>query len=621
MKYRPEVDGLRAVAVLPVILFHAGFQVFSGGFVGVDVFFVISGYLITSILIGELEAGNFSIVRFYERRARRILPALYTVLLVCVPFAILLMNPYQVQKFFESVTSVIFFVSNVFFWRQHGYFAEASELQPLLHTWSLAVEEQYYLLFPIFLWIVWRFGRSRVFWSLAVVSFLSFLICEWGWRNKPDANFFLAPSRAWELLAGSIAALILAGRPQRSSNLASGLGLALILFSIFNFSYTTPFPSFYTLAPVVGTALIILFADRQTWVFSILASRPLVGVGMISYSAYLWHQPLFAFARIHTSMEPSRILMATLALLSLVLAYLTWRWVEQPFRKKGHGALFPTRRRVFLASAAGSVVFVAISMGAIQSKGNIFNRFDPRVVEMMDVTEFQDLTWKAKRDLNMANFQSQDRTKILVIGDSTSGDLLNGLIATLGDTSEFSSVTIQVGCGNLYIERGIIDLHPDAFRAWQCGSSASYFDQSVQSLISEADVVFVASLWFDFEAELMEKSWARLVEEFGDKFVAVGAKSIDFDASEIMRAEYAELDGIEFAPQERTTEVNLRISEVVGDRFVDPLGPLCGETGCRIYKAGEGLIFYDDAHTTAYGSRLLGAEVAKNELARALLTN
>ncbi|MPT24197.1 MAG: acyltransferase, partial [Starkeya sp.] len=191
MKYRSEIDGLRAVAVVPVILFHAGFGAFSGGYVGVDVFFVISGYLITVILLSEIEAGTFSIARFYERRARRILPALSVVMLACLPFAWLWMIPDQLKEFGQSVTAVVFFVSNFLFWKEEGsYFAAAAELKPLLHTWSLAVEEQYYLFAPLTLAALWRFGRRRLFWMVVGVAVLSLLATEWGWRYAPRANFY-----------------------------------------------------------------------------------------------------------------------------------------------------------------------------------------------------------------------------------------------------------------------------------------------------------------------------------------------------------------------------------------------------------------------------------------------
>ena len=257
MQYRREIDGLRAVAVLPVILFHAGFGVFSGGYVGVDVFFVISGYLITSILISELEQGNFSILRFYERRARRILPALFFVMLACLPFAYMWMLPSQLEEFAQSIFAVSLFLSNWLFWSQTGYFGTAAELKPLLHTWSLAVEEQYYLLFPILLLSLWRYGRRSVLGFVVVVALLSLLLSEWGWRNEPDINFFFTFSRFWELLAGSICAFLTVGRTLKSNNVLSAIGLAAIVVSIFAFDDNTPFPSVYALVPVVGTALII----------------------------------------------------------------------------------------------------------------------------------------------------------------------------------------------------------------------------------------------------------------------------------------------------------------------------------------------------------------------------
>ena len=218
VKYRAEIDGLRALAVLPVILFHADFELFSGGFVGVDVFFVISGYLITTIIISEMTEGKFSIINFYERRARRILPALFFVMFACIPFAWMWMLPSQMKDFSQSLIAVSLFASNILFWRESGYFDAAAEEKPLLHTWSLAVEEQYYVLFPIFLILAWRFGKNRVFWMIVVIAAISLLLSELGWRKQPAANFYLAPTRAWELFAGSIAAFIVQEQGVQKNN-------------------------------------------------------------------------------------------------------------------------------------------------------------------------------------------------------------------------------------------------------------------------------------------------------------------------------------------------------------------------------------------------------------------
>lgn len=372
MKYRSEIDGLRALAVLPVILFHAGFSVFSGGFIGVDVFFVISGYLITTILINELEEGRFSILRFYERRARRILPALFTVILCTLPFAWVWMLPSQFKDFSQSLMAVSLFASNIYFFLKSGYFSPASEELPMLHTWSLAVEEQYYLIFPVFLLLAWRFGRARVFWMIIGFSALSLALSEWSARHMPSANFYLAHTRAWELFAGSIAAFIASKRGVRANDLLAAIGLAAIVFSIFWFDDSTPFPSLYALLPVGGVVLLVLFGGAGTLAARLLGLKPVVAIGLISYSAYLWHQPLFAFARIRQSGEPSHAVMGALAAAALALAWLSWRFVEQPFR--GKTPLLPSRRALFTASGAALV-----ALAGFGAAGHVKNGFDFRL--------------------------------------------------------------------------------------------------------------------------------------------------------------------------------------------------------------------------------------------------
>ena len=358
MKYRAEIDGLRALAVVPAILFHAGFDLFNGGFVGVDVFFVISGFLITTILIEDIENNRFSIVNFYVRRARRILPALFFVMLVCIPFAWMWMLPNQMAGFSRSLVAVSLFASNVLFWRESGYFAAAAGEMPLLHTWSLAVEEQYYLLFPIFLFLAWRFGKNRVFWMIVVSAAISLALSEWNWRNSATANFYLAPTRVWELFAGSIAAFIVQKRGVRANNALSLIGLIAIIFAIFAFDETTPFPSLYALVPVVCVVLLILFAEKKTLAAKLLSTRAFVGIGLISYSAYLWHQPLFAFARVKLIEEPSIVLMGVLSLLSMLLAILSWKFIEQPFRKYGGKRL--RRKEILTLSISGILLMSAL---------------------------------------------------------------------------------------------------------------------------------------------------------------------------------------------------------------------------------------------------------------------
>ena len=358
MKYRSEIDGLRALAVVPVILFHAGFELFNGGFIGVDVFFVISGYLITTIIIEDMENNCFSFIYFYERRVRRILPALFFVMLACIPFAWMWMVPGQMKDFSQSIVAVSLFVSNLLFWKESGYFDASAEEKPLLHTWSLAVEEQYYVFFPIFLFLTWRFGKTRVFWIIVAMASISLILSEWGWRNKVTANFYLAPTRVWEIFAGSIAAFVVQKKGVQKSEIMSLLGLSAIIFAFFFYDEKTPFPSVYTLVPVVGVVLLIMFGDKETLAAKLLGTKLFVGIGIISYSAYLWHQPLFAFVKIRILGEPSQLLMLALTVFSLFLAILSWRYIEKPFRDKKQY----TRKHIFLLSAATLVMLIIFGL-------------------------------------------------------------------------------------------------------------------------------------------------------------------------------------------------------------------------------------------------------------------
>lgn len=384
MDYRREIDGLRAVAVLPVILFHAGFQFVGGGFVGVDIFFVISGYLITTILINELEAGHFSIINFYERRARRILPALFVLLLACLPFAWLWLIPEDLKGFAQSLMAVTTFASNILFWRQSDYFDVAAEFKPLLHTWSLAVEEQFYLLFPLFLMLFWRRSQRLLLALLAGAALLSLGAAQWGVAYNPTATFFLLPTRGWELAIGALCAFYMtraaAGQPApRASQWGSLAGLALIAFSIFAFSKHTPFPSVYALLPTVGAALVILFATPATLAGRILGSRLAVGIGLVSYSAYLWHQPILAFAR-HRSLDgPSQPQMAALVALTLVLAYLSWQYIEKPFRNRSKFG----RTQIFTFAAAGSLLFFAIGIAGHKTDGMKAVKTTPQQMQVL----------------------------------------------------------------------------------------------------------------------------------------------------------------------------------------------------------------------------------------------
>ncbi len=383
MNHRKEIDGLRAIAVIPVILFHAGFQTFSGGYVGVDVFFVISGYLITGIFLREINHGTFSILNFYERRARRILPALFLVVSITIPFAWIYMSPADLKNYGGSVASVPLFVSNIFFWRNGGYFETANGLSPLLHTWSLAVEEQFYLFYPILLILIWRIGRKYLVSILSLILLISLILAQIGSNAKPDATFYLLPTRGWELLIGALAAIyIFNGKPIKFSpfflEVFSYSGLLMIFFSIFTFRNSIQYPSVYTLIPTLGTVMIIIFATLDTSVGRFLSNKLFVVIGLMSYSAYLWHQPVFVFARYQEIIESSLVKLA-LVLFVFVISLLSWHFVEKPFRSNSR----ITRRLVtiFAVSTGTFLLFV----GTVSSQVNI--DIEKRMAEILSVSK------------------------------------------------------------------------------------------------------------------------------------------------------------------------------------------------------------------------------------------
>ncbi len=436
MEYRREIDGLRAVAVLPVILFHAGFQTFSGGYVGVDVFFVISGYLITSIILAEKRAGTFTLINFYERRTRRILPALFVVMFACLPLAWLWLWPADMKSFSQSLTAVSGFASNILFWRTSGYFETAAELKPLLHTWSLAVEEQYYLLFPLFLILTWRLGKRWILSLLVAAAAGSLALAQLGSTYWPAATFYLLPTRGWELLIGAFVAFYLSSYPkptfsQYVSQFGGAIGLLLVAYAVFVFDKQTPFPSLYALAPTAGTALIILFATRQTLVGKLLGNQLLVGLGLISYSTYLWHHPLFAFARHKSFDPPGKCLLATLAVAAVVLAYFSWRFVETPFRQKNRFS----RKQIFIYGAIGSVLLASFGMLGHLTNGDFFRRYDEVITRIEAVKKESgknescwNLIASTKNLSNTCQLGVPDSSKsFVIVGDSHAGALTDEL--------------------------------------------------------------------------------------------------------------------------------------------------------------------------------------------------
>ena len=649
LAYRREIDGLRALAVIPVILFHAGFEIFSGGFIGVDVFFVISGYLITSILLFEKESGTFSLVTFYERRARRILPALFVVMAVSAFFAWMWLLPRDMKDFSGSIAAVSVFASNIFFWSESGYFDTKAELKPLLHTWSLGVEEQYYLLFPFFLMFTWKLGKHfngriprllrrygphrapesavrgdnyALVGALLLTLLSSLAIAEISVRKYSVATFYLLPTRAWELALGALTAFYLfEGRgwnlSQLTRQLGASAGLLLIVFAAIYYDRYTPFPSFCALVPTVGASLIILCATPATLVGKLLGLNVFVGIGLVSYSAYLWHQPLFAFVRYRTSLEPSLSTVFTLLLLTAVLAFLSWRFIESPFRKK---RVFDSKGIICFGILC-QLFFLIFGFVGYATEGN-FYRYDVESMEVLGFTKARgEFVWAKASQLYLKEFNSSTHHKVLVIGDSMAADFVNVLYETSYQKDNISFYTIDSPCGNLYLDENFVDKIEKEYRQ-SCLNQNWFNNPKLKKLLGEADHVVLVSVWVPWQIELLEKSINNLERDFGEgKFFVVGRKSFgSLDLQKLSSLTFGQRLSYRSSPHAFIPEFNKSLSsKVKNGRFFDLGTIICEGNECPLFDKSGMLMSYDGSHLTPAGVKYVADKLSLHPFLKSLL--
>ena len=446
--YIPQIDGLRAVAVLSVILFHANFSVFninfSGGFFGVDIFFVISGYLISRLIISEINSeSSFNFKNFYIRRIRRILPALLTVALVTYPFAWLLLLPVSLMEYVGSLISGIFFTSNLFFYFSGAeYDSTPSLYKPLLHYWSLSVEEQFYIIYPLTLFIVYKFLRKNLTLFFTFIAFLSFVLSLYLSVYDNSLNFYLFPTRIWELLIGAFAAKLNMENNKitnsRYQNLFQLLGVSLIIFSILflkNFEQNwaqnnilykllLSHPGLLTLIPVMGTFLVIIFYKKKNFINKFLSLKPIVFIGLISYSLYLWHVPIFSFIRISTIDINSPIEYLILILIIFLISILSYYFIEKPFRNKNITTLKN------LSFYLLSIVLILLFLSFNTSKHNGYSNLVPDYFKEFKINDKSGnpLFKKLRKKEDVEKIDSTNKSKnpffdtVLMIGDSHAGD-------------------------------------------------------------------------------------------------------------------------------------------------------------------------------------------------------
>jgi len=469
--YRSEIDGLRGVAVLSVLLYHAGLGI-PGGYVGVDIFFVISGFLITGIILRDLDTGHFSIRGFYQRRIRRILPAMTVTLIATLIVGWFLLVPNDYMELGQSTFAQAFMASNIFFYLDSDYFAPLAQSRPLLHTWSLAVEEQFYLFFPVALIAVHRWKPHAIVPSMAILAFMSFVICLWGSYAYPTFNFYLLPTRAWELLIGSMLATIT--RTIKSAMIRETLslvGFVCIVAAIFLLDHNTRFPGFATMLPVAGAALVILSnLNDRTIIGRVLSARPLVFVGLISYSLYLVHWPFLVFTRTWFFGRVPLVWMIGVVFGSLLLAALSWKFIETPFRK---GRVLEQPNRAFWFAGASVCLLAAIGLQLHRSRG-ISSRLPDealRVAEGQERIDFGDYNVSLEQAQAgsfkyLGGSKGPSSTNVLLWGDSHAIALVPVLSALAVEHQVGVTVATAFGTAPLlgFASSGRVSLGADSLR-------------------------------------------------------------------------------------------------------------------------------------------------------------
>ena len=640
LPYRADIDGLRAIAVLSVIFFHAEFRWAQGGFTGVDVFFVISGFLITGILLREFRDGTFSLARFYERRARRILPALLVVLAATLVACALLMFPADLRVVARSTVSVIAFAANFMFWRGVdfgdltvvNYFGRRIHEQPLVHTWSLGVEEQYYLLFPLSLLVVWRIRRSWVLPALIAGTALSFALGAWLTPRSPGVAFYLLPARGWELLIGGLVAYAgVASTPDRGRVREAGamLGLALVLLPVFFYGSETPFPGYAALAPVIGSALLLAYAAGSR-IGAILSWRPLVFIGLIWYSAYLWHQPLFALARY---LSLSGLLDTGVAVIlsaaTLVLAAITWRWIETPFRDR---RVVPARVLTWSAIAATIAVGAPAALFAFGGPAGIHTPVATNIVSRSFLSLFSDCSITQVTNRFgigcVLDPSSAEAPSFLVVGDSHADAMFPAFAKLSRDTAVQGHVLQHSACSPLLEVTDVPTSTPDCLRMRE---------RALQMVADRRiGIVFVVSR-FSFEYSpmtLFEQRLARTIDAYAGRgavvhLVAQAPEQPAFDRRACLRALLSQrFLGIDAAPaiaamtatrvdhdqrQAFVRSVFEKYREDARVRLIDFTPVFCDESTCSPGTSSESY-YMDEHHLNAVGAALVSGEIARQAM-------
>ena len=639
LKYRPDIDGLRAIAVIAVVVFHLSEKLLPGGFVGVDIFFVISGFLITRLIHQEISRSNeFSFSHFYMRRVRRLYPAMLATFTLSILLAYLLLAPQHLVDFGRSLIFAVLSFSNVYFWQSADYFDFASQSKPLLHTWSLSVEEQFYMLWPLTLLVLSKSKRSATIIAFIITLSLASLALNVYWFNRQvaiqswfslgdvrSAGFYMLPFRIYEFGIGAALVFINQQRLKPAlSTTAFVSGAALIVAALFALDSKTDFPSVYALIPCIGAALIII-AGPQHKMAALICNRFMVGIGLISYSLYLIHWPLIVFYKYSKSADLNGIEMIAIFFISVLLAMLMYKFIEQPFRKPTSQTAKAKTNKPFLISALVSAVLViGVAYNAHASKGWLW-RYPASLVEQLSFSrdDYANYFWN-NIERTPSQFTNNGNAKVLIIGDSMAADLINVFVESGGDKQlDLAAIKIESNCKTMFTFDSAQYQRMYTSRAAICKKEHDKVLNNLQ-LIREADKVILAtylslehSVKFVIDSALfLKKSGAKQVLILGQKDQQ--SNGMAFFARMAFKPN---LHKIKTPLNDNAQRINASLEKYAKDyQYVDLVSQFCSEQGCQRVTEDGHLIIFDGTHLSQQGAKFIGERLLKDTWFKKLTT-
>ena len=589
MNYRRDIDGLRAIAILPVIFFHAGFNNFDYGYLGVDIFFVISGFLITSFIVNDLKLEKFKVLNFFDRRARRILPGLVFIMIASIPLALVYMQPDDLENFGQSLFATSLFSNNILLYLTSGYWDIASEFKPLLHTWSLSVEEQYYVVFPFLMILIWKLKSFwlmfLLFLFLSIISFFYYYFGSFGNESiESRASFLLLFGRAWQILLGAIGALISLKVITKIDTVKKFykeficlLGISLILLSMFHSLIFELNQIYLPVLASIGTLLLLVFSNQNLIATALLRSKLFVWIGLISYSLYLWHQPIFAFARIRSFDEPSFVSMILLILFLIPLATLSFK-LERFFKNPKN-----VNNRIFYSSLIVSLIIICSAGLTFHFSNGFYKNYNeltaPYLVEdkfydndgyIVDAFKFQDLEF------------SGNKKNLIIYGDSFARDFIN------------------MGRSNDYFKNYEFTIRP-----YNCFNKQNYTDEEKFNLIKEGDLIIISYRILPTEAsKRCLKNKISYLEKNKIDFLVIGTKDFGYNINRPLKDKIYDFKA---KPSEEILEFNDFLkNNVPNEKFIDLLNLISTEDGVPLFTEDNKLMSIDRAHLTYFGAKEVG---------------